>query len=225
MVSPPVLGVHRRQQRPQAQRLARPQPVEAGHPPGHLRLGPFGRPGPPLPRRQQQQQHAQEELEPAGPGGGLAVVRGVGRAGQQQDDRAQDGQAGQPADREQRAVGAAAGRGQQQDDGHDRQGADRDAGGQPEDVTDGRAHGPSSSAGSGPGSPNDATELGVGHRVAGHPEAVNGDPVDRPLLRIEVLGAHQERSPRAPRPCPFCAHPPPGRTLPASGRAVVTLGG
>src|SRR3954452_14116110 len=45
---------------------------------------------------------------------------------------------------------------------------------------------------------NEAPELGVGYGVLVHPEAVDGDPVDRTLLWIEVVGAHQESTARHP---------------------------
>ena len=70
----------------------------------------------------------------------LAAKQWRGRPGQQQHHRAEDAQAGQPADPEQAAVDPAPRGGQDQDHGHDRQGTDRDPGGQAEDVTDGRAH-------------------------------------------------------------------------------------
>jgi hypothetical protein len=41
---------------------------------------------------------------------------------------------------------------------------------------------------------NEASEPAVGDGVPVHPEAVNGDAVDRPLLGIEVRRAHPERA-------------------------------
>ena len=43
-----------------------------------------------------------------------------------------------------------------------------------------------------PGRGDEASELLVGHRVAIHPEPVDRDPADRPLLRVEVVGPHRE---------------------------------
>jgi hypothetical protein len=42
-------------------------------------------------------------------------------------------------------------------------------------------------------------ELGDGHQVVVHPEAVHADFVDRPLVGVEVGGSHAERAARDPR--------------------------
>ena len=48
------------------------------------------------------------------------------------------------------------------------------------------------------GCPDEASKLGDGDRVLVDPEAVDGDPMNRSLLLIEVGGAHEELAPRDP---------------------------
>src|SRR5262245_55667692 len=45
---------------------------------------------------------------------------------------------------------------------------------------------------------HEPSEFGDRHRVAIHPESIDTHPVDWPLLRIEVLRAHEEAPARAP---------------------------
>ena len=49
-----------------------------------------------------------------------------------------------------------------------------------------------------PGRLHEPPELRDRDRVVVHPEAVDGDVVDRALLRIEVVGSHAERAARDP---------------------------
>ena len=56
---------------------------------------------------------------------------------------------------------------------------------------------------------HESPELGHRDRVVIHPEAVDGDVVDRALLRVEVVRAHAERPARDP------GHIPRRRTCPA----------
>lgn len=73
-------------------------------------------------------------------------------------------------------------------------------------------------AGAVAGGLDEAPEVTDCHRVLVHPQAVDGDAVDRPLLGIEVLRAHQERPARYPRPCPL-----PGWSGRSSGRCPPLL--
>jgi hypothetical protein len=98
------------------------------------------RPGPPLAHRDHHQQQSEHQLEPVHPGRRLALLAGVRRAGDRQQDRAGQGDPGDPAQQERRAVGAGSGGDQHQDHGHDRHGADGDPDRERQQLPDRRTH-------------------------------------------------------------------------------------
>ena len=89
----------------------------------------------------EQQQRTEDELEDAHPGRRPARLAGVGAARHEQDDRADDAQADQPAQDERRAVRARPRRAEHQDDADDRNRAERDDDAEGQDLSDRVAHG------------------------------------------------------------------------------------
>ena len=95
----------------------------------------------PLPDRDEDEERAEHELQDAHPGRRrTAVVAGVGRTDHHEHQDPDEGEAHEPADDEGRAVHPGLPGDQHEDDGDDRQGAQRHADGQRQDLADRVTH-------------------------------------------------------------------------------------